>query len=244
MIRFILTALFVVLFLICSIPLMIIEDIIGKFSKDMQSRSSLAIVKWAFRGCLLLAGTDITVIGEENVPKDTPVLYVCNHRSNFDTVMTYVRVPGLTGYIAKKEMQRIPLLRTWMKYLHCLFLDRADIKQGMKTILEAVDKIHSGISIFIFPEGTTNKVNDTFLPFHEGSFKIAEKSGCPILPVSINNAADIFEDHFPKIKKTHVIIEYGKPIYMSEMPKKEKKGIGAKVRAIIQEMYFHNKELL
>ena len=52
MIRFILTALFVVLFLICSIPLMIIEYIIGLFNKDMQSRSSLAIVKWAFRGCL------------------------------------------------------------------------------------------------------------------------------------------------------------------------------------------------
>ncbi len=183
----------------------------------MQSRSSLAIVKWAFRVCLFIAGTDITVIGEENVPKDTPVLYVCNHRSNFDTVMTYARVPGLTGYIAKKEMQRIPLLRTWMKYLHCLFLDRADIKQGMKTILSS---------------------------FHEGSFKIAEKSGCPIIPVSINNAADIFEDHFPKIKKTHVIIEYGKPIYMSQMPREEKKGIGAKVRAIIQKMYFHNKELL
>ena len=78
-----------------------------------------------------------------------------------------------------------------MKNLHCLFLDRKDIKQGLKTILEGIEKVKSGISICIFPEGTRNKVNDTFLPFHEGSFKIAEKSGCPIIPMSIYNSAAI-----------------------------------------------------
>lgn len=244
MIRLILVAGFVLLFLVCSIPLMIIEYIIGKFNMDVKNRSSLAIVNWAFRCCLFFAGTKITVLGEENVPKDTPVLYIGNHRSYFDIVMTYVRVPRPTGYIAKVEMLRYPLLRTWMKNLHCLFLDRKDIKQGMKTILEGIEKIKSGISICIFPEGTRNKTADTFLPFHEGSFKIAEKGGCPIIPMSINNAADIFEDHMPKIKKTHVVIEYGKPVYMSEMTREEKKAIGVKVQAIIKEMYFKNKELV
>lgn len=244
MIRFILVAGFVLLFLVCSIPLMIIEYVIGKFNMDVKSRSSLAIVNWAFRCCLFFAGTNITVLGEENVPKDTPVLYIGNHRSYFDIVMTYVRVPRPTGYIAKIEMLRYPLLRTWMKNLHCLFLDRKDIKQGMKTVLEGIEKIKSGVSICIFPEGTRNKTADTFLPFHEGSFKIAEKSGCPIIPISINNAADIFEDHLPKIKKTHVVIEYGKPVYMSEMTREEKKGIGVKVQAIIKEMYFRNKALV
>ena len=244
MIRLILVAGFVLLFLVCSIPLMIIEYIIGKFNMDVKNRSSLAIVNWAFRCCLFFAGTEITVLGEENVPKDTPVLYIGNHRSYFDIVMTYVRVPRPTGYIAKVEMLRYPLLRTWMKNLHCLFLDRKDIKQGMKTILEGIEKIKSGISICIFPEGTRNKTADTFLPFHEGSFKIAEKGGCPIIPMSINNAADIFEDHMPKIKKTHVVIEYGKPVYMSEMTREEKKAIGVKVQAIIKEMYFKNKELV
>lgn len=244
MIRLVLVLLFVVLFLICSIPLLIIESLIGKFNMDVKNRSSLAIVNWAFRVCLLIAGVKVTVIGEENVPKDQPVLYVGNHRSYFDILITYVRVPRPTGYIAKKEILRIPLLRDWMKRLHCLFLDRKDIKQGMKTILEGIEKINSGISICIFPEGTRNKVNDTFLPFHEGSFKIAEKSGCPIIPMSINNAAAIFEDHIPKIKKAHVVLEYGKPIYMSEMTREEKKGIGAKVQEIIKETYFKNKELV
>ena len=141
MIRFIALVLFVVLFLICSIPLLIVEYIIGKFNMELKDRSSLAIVKWAFRGCLWITGVEITVIGEENVPTDRAVLYIGNHRSYFDILMTYIRVPRPTGYIAKKEMLRYPLLKNWMKYLHCLFLDRKDIKQGMKTILEGIEKI-------------------------------------------------------------------------------------------------------
>lgn len=241
MIRFICLASFVILFLIFSIPLLIAEWIIGKFNMEKKDRSSLAIVKWAFRVCLWITGVTVTVIGEENVPTDTAVLYVGNHRSYFDILLTYIRVPRPTGYIAKKEMLRYPLLVNWMKNLHCLFLDRKDIKQGMKTILEGIEKVKSGVSICIFPEGTRNKVNDTFLPFHEGSFKIAEKSGCPVIPISINNSAAIFEDHLPKMKKAHVIIEYGKPVYIKELPKEERKFVGAYVQNIIKETYFKNK---
>lgn len=244
MIRFIIVALFVVLFLICSIPLLIVEYIIGKFNMDVKNRSSLAIVNWAFRCVLFLAGTSVTVLGEENVPKDEPVLYIGNHRSYFDIVMTYVRVPRPTGYIAKVEMQKIPLLSNWMRNLHCLFLDRTDIKQGMKTILGAIDKVKSGISICIFPEGTRSRVPDTFLEFHDGSFKVAEKTGCPIISMSINNAGAIFEEHIPKIRKTHVVIEYGKPIYPKELDKEARRHIGTTVQNIIKEMYFKNKELV
>ena len=48
----------------------------------------------------------------------------------------------------------------------------------------------------------------------------------------------------PKIKKTHVVIEYGKPVYVSKMTREEKKAIGVKVHTIIKEMYFKNKELV
>lgn len=223
MIRFISVALFVVIFLILSIPLLIAEWIIGKFNMDIKNRSSLAIVNWAFRWCLRLSGVKITYIGEERIPKDQAVLYIGNHRSYFDILMTYVRVPRPTGYVAKLEMLKIPLLSHWMKNLHCLFLDRKDLKQGAKIILAAIGKIKDGISICIFPEGTRNKIADTFLPFHAGSFKIAEKSGCPIIPIALNNAGDVFEDHFPKIKKNHVVIEYGEPIYPNELSKEEKR---------------------
>lgn len=244
MIRLILVLLFVVLFLIVSLPIQLAEYIIGKYNPDVKDRSSLSIVKWAFRVVLFLSGTTVTVIGEENVPKDEPVLYIGNHRSYFDILITYIRVPRLTGYMSKIEILRIPSLNTWMKYLHCVFLDRSDIKAGMQSILTAIEKIKSGISICIFPEGTRNRVNDTFLEFHNGSFKVAEKTGCAIIPMSINNAGQIFEDHIPWIRKTHVVLEYCKPIYMNELDKNERRHIGALVQDVIKEAYFRNKELV
>ncbi len=244
MIRFILTFGFLVIFLICTIPVRGIEHLIGKFNPEARDKSSLAIVNWAFRCCIFFAGTKVDYIGLENVPKDTAVMYVGNHRSYFDIILTYPKVPRLTGYISKKEMEKVPMLSAWMRLLHCLFLDRDNIKEGMKTILAAIDKLKNGISICIFPEGTRNKTADTFLEFHEGSFKIASKAGVPIIPMTINNSSAVFEDQMPRIKKSHVIIEYGKPIYLNELPEEYKKKPGAYVQKIISETYFKNKELV
>ena len=242
MIRLILVAVFLVLFLVLGIPLLLIEWLIGKFNQRAKDISSLRIVQWAFKMILFLAGTKVVIKGEENVPKNEPVLYVGNHRSYFDIVITYSRVPDLTGYIAKKEMLRWPLLVNWMKNLHCLFLDRQDVKQGLKTILTAIDKVKAGISVCIFPEGTRNRVNDTFMEFHEGSFKVASKSGCAVVPMAIYNSAAIFEDHIPWIKKATVIVEYGKPFYIKDLPKETQKRVGAYSRDLIMENYFRLKE--
>lgn len=246
MIRFLLIVITVIGYLILTIPVLLVEWIIGKFSPMAKDISSLRLVQAAFKLILWIAGTEITVIGAENVPEDTPVLYIGNHRSYFDILLTYTRCRLRTGYIAKKEMERYPLLSNWMKYLHCLFLDRSDIKQGLKTILTAADKIKSGISICIFPEGTRNKNADEseLLDFHEGSFKIATKTGCPIIPVSMNNTAQIFEAHLPKVKPCHVVIEYGTPIYPAQLSKEDKKHLGAYTRKIIQETLEKNKSLV
>ncbi len=241
MIRFIFVGGFVILFLILSIPLMLLEWLIGKISPSVKSRSSLAIVNWAFRCVRFLAGTRVDYIGEKNIPKDTSVLYVGNHRSFFDIVLTYPRVPRPTGYVAKKEMEKVPLLNIWMKNLHCVFLDRDDVKAGLKTIVQAIDMVKSGISICIFPEGTRNREEGTFLAFHEGSFRIATKSGCPIVPMTINNSAAVFENQFPKIKRSHVIIEYGKPIYPNDLPRETQKQLGPYVQNIIRDTYEKNK---
>ena len=91
--RIIPVALFVILFLIIGIPVLGIEWLIGKISKKTMDYSSLRIVQWAFKVIVRLAGIELTVIGEENVP-DEPVLFIGNHRSYFDILVGYVTVPG------------------------------------------------------------------------------------------------------------------------------------------------------
>ena len=236
MIRTILIALTLFLYLMLLLPVLGIEWIYHKINPEKADYQQLRMVQAAFRLMLKMTGARIQVIGEENVPKDRAVLYVGNHKSYFDILLTYSRVPRLTGYVAKKEMESFPILSIWMKRLHCLFLDRKDIKQGLKTILTGIDLIKNGISVCIFPEGTRNKSNDRLLPFKEGSLKMAEKTGCPIIPFAITNSSKLFEDHMPFVRPCDIIIEYGKPIYPAELPKEEKKFLGAYCRKQIEDM--------
>ena len=82
------------------------------------------------------------------------------------------------------------------------------------------------------------------LPFKDGALKIATETESLIVPVSINNTAEMFENHFPRIKKTHVIIEYGNPIYPEELDKETKRHIGNHIKEIIVETIHRNAALL
>ena len=233
--RVVLIVLFLVMFFIISIPLFLIEFIIGRFNHRAMVSSSQKIVVMAFHVVLFLAGVKRTVVGRENIPSDEPILYISNHRSYFDIPIAYVSLPTLTGFMAKKEIGRIPILRTWMHFLQCLFLDRNDIRQGMKTILQAIEQVKAGYSIFISPEGTRNHDKE-MLPFKEGSFKVAEKTGCAIIPVALTNTDDIFENHAPSVRSTKVVIEFGKPIYPNQLDREQRKRLGSYVQDIIKEM--------
>ena len=243
MIRLIFVALFVVLFLIIGIPVLGIEWLIGKVSKKTMDYSSLRLVQWAFNMIIKLAGIELTVIGEENI-SEGPVLYIGNHRSYFDIIITYSRCPRLTGYIAKDTMGKVPLLNIWMKRLYCLFLDRTDMKKGLKTILTGIDQIKTGISMCIFPEGTRNKTEDEMLPFKAGSLKLSEKTGCPIVPMAITNSADILENHFPKVKPTHVILQYGTPIYLDQLSADDRKHLATYTQNTVHELLADNQKYL
>ncbi len=235
MIRFILLAFILISFLILSIPILIYEHFLGKKNPQKKNWQCLRIVQFMFRLLLRVSGVSYTVEGLENIPRDRAVLYVGNHRSYFDILLGYVTVPGLTGFVAKKEMDRYPSLREWMKNVNCLFLDRHDLKEGLKTILKGIDQVKRGISVWIFPEGTrnTNEKLTDLLPYKEGSLKIAEKSGCPVIPVAMVGTADIFEKHIPFIRKASVKVRYGKPIYLKELPPEKRKFSGAYVRDVI-----------
>lgn len=244
MIRFLFIVIFLLLYLVLGIPVLIVEWLRAKKDQTASDYRCLRMVQWGFRSILWITGVKVTVIGEERIP-DEPVLFVGNHRSYFDILLTYSRCRHLTGYIAKKEMLRYPLLRDWMKRVYCLFLDRSTPKEGLKTILTAISYVKNGISICIFPEGTRNDGEElSLLPFHNGSFKIAEKAGCPIVPICMNNTASIFENQLPRIRKTHVILEYGEPIYPDRLDPDTRRHIGSYCQNIIQETINKNQSLL
>lgn len=235
MIRFIIILIVVTIFFTLSLPAFLVEWIIGLISPSTQEKIGRAVTRFAFFVVTKLSGAKVTYLGLENIPTDTPVMYAGNHNSFFDVILTFNPLPGRVAYLAKKEFEKYFFLSLWMKYIKCLFLDRKDIKQGLKTILQAIENTKNGVSMFVFPEGTRSK-DGNMIDFHEGTFKIATKANVPIIPVAITNTAAIFENHLPKITAEKVTIEFGKPIIPSELSKEELKTLGSKTRSIIQEM--------
>ena len=244
MIRFISIILFLIVFFALGLVILPILLLIGLFSKKFKDKLSFFIVSKAFAFILIISGTKVDIKGYENIPKDKPVLYVGNHRSMYDIVINYAKLPPLVGFVSKIEMKKIPFLSWWMRMVNCLFLDRENIKEGLKTIIAGSEKLKNGVSMVIFPEGTRSRNEQEMLEFKEGSLKMAEKAGALIVPVAIRNSSACFEDQFPKVRKAHVIVEYGKPIDLKELDKEQRKLAGAYTRAIIQEMVNKNRELV
>ena len=223
------------IFFIVTLPVYLILLLLRKTNRRLSSVIAQKFVRYGFWLVTRPAGMKNVVLGLENVPTDTAVLYVSNHRSLADIPVVYMSVPTLTGFVAKIETKKAPFLSWWMVLVNCLFLDRSDMRAGMKMILDAIDSIKQGYSIFIAPEGTRNQGAE-LLPFKEGSFKIAEKTNCPIIPVAISGTDDVFENSAPWIKKATTVIEYGKPVYPEQLTKEERKAMGSYCRDIITEM--------
>lgn len=235
--RFLITITYVVIMLTVSLPFLLVDYIVGLFSMQARDKFTMFIVHTAFKPILFFAGVKLHITGFDKIPKDQNILYIGNHRSFFDVITTYALFPRITCFIAKKEFRKVPVLSWWMLLLHNLFLDRKDVKQGLKVILTAIDYVKNGIDVVIFPEGTRNKTQEDMLEFHEGSFKIADKSGCPIIPITMYNMSAIFEDHFPKVFSQHVFIDFGDPIYPNELSKEDRKHLGEYTRNIMLNTY-------
>ena len=235
MIRFIIVCIIVALYLILTLPAIPVLYLIGKKWPHAKDIASLRMIQAVFRLILFVSGVKLDIKGEKNVPRDRGVLYIGNHRSYYDILITCTRFPDVTGFVAKKEMDRYPVFNVWMRYIRCLFLDRSDLRQGMETIKTATEMVKNGVSVFIFPEGTRNKAENELdmMEFHEGSFRVATRSGCPIVPVVLHNTQEIFEAHLPKIRPTHVTVEYLPPIDPGTLTREEQKHIGAAVRGMI-----------
>lgn len=200
--------------------------------RDMQA---LRYVQDAFRRVLKGAGVTFEVEGLENLPENEPVLIVGNHRSYFDVIIGYTLVKEPTGFIAKDEIRKLHVLTAWMNQLHCLFLNRTNIKQNLRVILQAISLVRNGVSIWIYPEGTRSKSADPeeMGEFKAGSFKIAEKAKCRIVPVAMINTREILERQFPRIVPSHVKVKIGEPIDLQKLTPEEREDIAGYTKARI-----------
>ena len=136
--RSICIAVYVFFYLIFTTPERIRLKKLEQTDPQEASRIAQAHVQKVFRHLLKISGVTIEVNGLENIP-DEAALFVGNHSSYFDIIVTGAAIPGGVGFVAKDSLGNIPGLSSWMKRIHCLFLDRKDIRKGLQTILEGAE---------------------------------------------------------------------------------------------------------
>ncbi len=163
------------------------------------------IHNWA-RRLLRAAGAKITVRGLENLPPDhVPAVYVGNHQGYFDIPLVLGYLGGAKGLVAKKEIQKLPLVRTWMLELGCVFIDRDNPRASMNALNQAAERVQAGYPMVVFPEGTRSKTGE-MAEFKAGAFKIAQKNNAPVVPFFIEGTGQLLERNGFRIKPAAVTI--------------------------------------
>lgn len=189
MIRLIASLLYFLVGLVVSgIVFMPLAVILRYFTPCSFTESYLHAVSsiWG-RGAVILAGGRVRVRGRENLPASRKVCFVSNHQDYSDIVLYLGWIGRNVGFVGKKELGAVPILSTWMRLLHSVFIDRGSLREGMRAIKRSAAKVRNGHAMVIFPEGTRSK-GGPVAEFKAGSFKMAKLSGGWIVPVSIDGS--------------------------------------------------------
>lgn len=185
---------------------------------------------------IFITGNRVRKFNTDVVPEGT-VLYVVNHQGYFDIPALMSTLPKSPAFVAKVELEKIPMISYWMKKMGCLFMDRGNMRQSLKIILQGIEMLKDGQSMVIFPEGTRSKSNEVG-EFKAGSLKLAMKAGVPIVPVTLKNSFKVFEEH-NRIRTAEVSIKFHEPIYTEHLSKEEMANLHVEVRNIIAEGMEH-----
>ena len=234
------TLLYIIYFLIVTFPQRLRLKKEQETNPEKCHEIATAQIKKALRNIMKIAGIRVETDGLDNIPEEA-CLYVGNHCSYFDIVTTGAVIPSGAGYVAKDSLKKIPGLSQWMLLFQCLFLNRRDIKEGMKTILTGAEYLKQGYSMFIFPEGTRHP-EGSLGEFKGGSLKMAQKANAPIVPVAISGSSAIYEvNKGLRIKPGTVKISFGTPFRISDLSREEKKLAPEYTKKLIEEMLEQQK---
>ncbi len=187
-----------------------------------------------------MAGVDFVVSGREKIPTDRAVIYTPNHAGAFDIPAIVLNAPAPPMFMAKKELGKLPILRNWMEVLDCVFVDRNNKNSAHSSLHDAIEKVKTGRSLVVFPEGTRSKTGELG-EFRGGAMKIAMETGATIVPVLIEGSRERLEAT-GNITAGTVHVTFLDPIETKNLSKEEFFSMPPKLRAIIQAEKDRQKE--
>ncbi|HEV2304639.1 MAG TPA: lysophospholipid acyltransferase family protein [Candidatus Acidoferrales bacterium] len=205
MIRTIIGVSFLTLFiLIAGLPVIAFSALTG--SSDVLYR----LGKWGIGVSMRLAGVRVRVEGLENIPAGVCV-FAANHVSNLDPPAALIGVPRRISFLAKKEVFKVPIVRTALRLGKIVPVDREHTEAAISSIDHAVGILLEGISFFVFPEGTRSK-DGRMKPFKKGTFIMAIQARAPVVPVSILGSRERMRKGSLSTVPGEILLRFGAPI--------------------------------
>lgn len=165
---------------------------------------------WA-RAALWAARVPYRVIGLEHLPHGRPIVVASNHQSWFDFFLLAAALPMSVRFVAKKEMQKIPLLGRAMRFAGHIYIDRQNRQAAFGAYDEAAQVIRGGMSAVIFPEGTRSRTGD-LLPFKKGPFVLAIAAQAPVVPAYCAGTFTLLRKGSLRIRPHPIALMFGPPI--------------------------------
>ncbi len=205
--------------------------LLSLFDRDGKLIHFYATVPWV-KVILWVCGVKVKVKGLENVDPDLPRIYMSNHQSYFDILAFFAGLPIDFKYILKKELMRIPLFGIAVRRGRHISIDRGNPRKAFESVQKAAEKIKSGYSVLIFPEGTRSP-DGHMQPFKRGGFRLAIQSGCDVVPLAISNSHNIAAKGSLKVNKGVIAINIGKPISIKDYTKKDIDKLLVRVREAV-----------
>ncbi|MEG0156310.1 MAG: lysophospholipid acyltransferase family protein, partial [Anaerovoracaceae bacterium] len=202
---------------------------------DYKSEQEYLLKAMSSWGKMILSkvGVTYTVHHKENLPKVGPVVYVCNHQGYADIPVLCAALDQVQfGFIARAGLEKVPFYGAWIDRVRSILIEREDPRSSLKTIGTGITYLQRGFSLLIFPEGTRSQ-GGPMKEFKKGALKLATKPGVPIVPLTINGTAKIFEET-GAITKAHVEIVVHQPISTDKLSRQEEKELSGKIFSIIQ----------
>src|SRR3989304_3972623 len=138
------------------------------------------IALWANR-------VNVKVEGLEHIPGQGPYVFMSNHQGSYDIFALLGHLPFQFKWLAKREIFSIPILGWAMKATGYIFIDREGTRETVSAMRDAAEKIHEGMSVVIFPEGSRSP-DGSIQPFKKGGFTLAIK--LKVYPGSITIRVD------------------------------------------------------
>jgi len=159
-----------------------------------------------------LLGCTPVVEGAQNLKNNGPMVFVANHASYVDAGVLTGILPAGIHFIAKEELLKLPILRTFLLKGGHLTVDRADLSRTATDTGKIEEILRSGSSIMIFPEGTFQKA-DRLLPFKLGAFKAAVETGLAVCPITLDGTRQVLGGGEWLPRRHPIKVTIGKPIY-------------------------------